>query len=287
MHVATVSRVANIVFFSALALGANSGAMAQAPTPAAGGNGPDIRGIRTGMAPQQVYDLLKGIDPTNRVTVGQLKIPDLLGDKSAVYGMAPETFNGVGDEMIYVLFTLPPNPQQVWQVHRQLISSIHTTLDQTIGALRQKYGQEYAPPLGSNPTMIWVYDEQGRLAKGLRPETTLRDCTNSWMQPVATGNIPAGQITAGVLPIVIGNSTINSIPPLLDPTKNPPCHGLVMVRAVIGGDPNRGYGLEVTLSDYGLQNAAAYALKDSLSKVAAGQQQQELTKAKAQSVPAL
>jgi len=294
MHIATVSRVASTIFVLALALGANSGAVAQTPAPAANGKGPDILGIRTGMSPEEAYAMLKNIDPAKRVTVGQVPIPPLLGDKAAVYGMAPENLNGGSiNENVQAYITLPPNPQQVWRVHRQLSNSIHTTGVQLVASLREKYGQEYYLGPGAVPgAIIWLYDQQGRSANGTRPPMTLKNCVFSYMQASGIWSFPGGAqfILPGVLPGTVVNGPVQ-ISALLDPTKNPPCLGLVMVRAEIsGGVLSTGvynYNLDVTLTDYTIQNNSAYALNVFLESGVAKKQQQDLDKAKAQSGPKL
>jgi hypothetical protein len=293
MRTPTVRSVASIVFVLALVLGANSNAVAQTPAAAAGGKGPDVLGVRTGMSPQEVYEVLKNIDPAKRVTVGQVPIPPLLGDKAAVYGMAPENLNSSITENVQAYITLPPNPQQVWRVHRQLSNSIHTTGEQLVASLREKYGQEYYLGPGAVPgVIIWLYDQQGRSANGTRPAMTLKNCVFSYMQASGIWNFPGGVqfVLPGVLPGMVVNSPVQ-ISTLLDPTKNPPCPGLVMVRAEInGGVLSTGvynYNLDVTLTDYTIQNNSAYALNVFLENLSAKKQQQDLDKAKAQSGPKL
>src|ERR1700733_8612136 len=117
---------------------------------ASGDAGPDILGVRTGMSPEQVYEMLKGIDVTHCVTVAQVSIPALLGDKTAVFAMAPESRNSGSAETMSVWISLPPNPQQVWSVQRQFNGSIHTTIGQIIESHRQKYGPETVASI-SNP----------------------------------------------------------------------------------------------------------------------------------------
>src|SRR5579862_7801081 len=78
------------------------------PAHASSDAGPDILGVRTGMSPEQVYETLKGIDVTHRVTVAQVSIPALLGNKTAVFAMAPESRNGGSAETMSVWISLPP-----------------------------------------------------------------------------------------------------------------------------------------------------------------------------------
>jgi hypothetical protein len=279
--------------FAVVLFGAALAATGQAPAPATGGKGPDILGLRVGMTPQEVYTLLQSIDPTHRVTVGQVLIPPVLGNQPAVYGMAPENLSQ-GPEMIAVAITLPPNPQQVFLVHRQLNQTIHTTVDQIVASLRQKYGQESIPPVGgpNNPSFMWVYNEQGQLASPSVAATTMHDCGNTGLTFVSTGNMPPTGMPppAGVLPQANAIVSPFPLPTIPDPSKNPQCQGWVLVRAdVVGKVQNGSYddSLDVTISAYGIQKRAAYALGNALNAVAKGQQQQDLDKAKQQSVPKL
>jgi hypothetical protein len=285
-----VRRTALAVVVLEVLLGATFAAIAQAPAAGAGGKGPDILGLRVGMTPQEVYTLLQSIDPTHRVTVGQVLIPPVLGNQPAVYGMAPESLSQ-SPEMIAVAITLPPNPQQAFLVHRQLNQTIHTTVDQIVASLRQKYGQESIPPVGgaANPSFVWVYNEQGQLASPSVGAKILHDCGNTGLTFVNAGpQAPLQPPPAGVLPQpMVGPVQLPTIP---DPSKNPQCQGWVLVRAdVVGKVQNGSYddSLDVTISAYGIEKRAAYALGNALNGVVNKQQQQDLNRARQQSVPKL
>jgi hypothetical protein len=283
-------RAGFLVFVLSAILAANSSAMAQA----SGSKGPDILGLRVGMSPQEAYDTLKNIDPTHRVTVGQILIPAVLGNKAAVYGMSPESLS-TGDEMIAVSITLPPNPQQVWYVHRMLTQKIHTTLDPIIASLRQKYGQESVPISGRPDTVMnWLFDEQGKPADPQTAAATMHNCGNSGLTAISTGNMPPpGQPPpAGVLPEVnaITAPMQVQISPILDPSKNPACQGWVVVQAHASGGIVNGaysYNLDTTIIAYGIQKRSAVALSNVLNNASAQKDQQILNKAKQESVPKL
>jgi hypothetical protein len=157
------------------ALSLAAAAISLSPAHAEGNSGPDILGVRTGMSPEQVYEALKNIDVTHRVTGGQVPIPALLGNKTAVYAMAPESRNSGGEENMSVWISLPPNAQQVWSVQRQFNNSIHTTLEQIVDSLRQKYGAETVSTMLQNHIdMFWIYDGKGHLAGISRPASTFK-----------------------------------------------------------------------------------------------------------------
>ena len=269
------------------------------PAHAEGTGGPDILGVRTGMSPEQVYETLKGIDVTHRVTVAQVSIPALLGDKTAVFAMAPEGRNSGSAETMSVWISLPPNPQQVWSVQRQFNGSIHTTIGQIIESLRQKYGPETVASMSNPnanpnaPDMFWIYDGKGHLADSATGKHIQKDCANYGLQPISIGNLPgppASQVAAGAVsaafsvqgPILMG---------VYDPTQHLDCQGWIQIHAYAsGGFLDHGVfndSLFVSITDFGIQKRAAYALNQVLTGAANKQLQQDLNKANQQAVPKL
>jgi hypothetical protein len=252
---------------------------------ALGGVGPDILGLQTGMTPDQVYNKLKEIDPTHRVTVGQVLIPPL-GKQAVVYGMSPEALSG-GADVVTVQMSMPPNPQQVWTVYRQMSGKIHTTIGQLLDSLHQKYGQEsHRQGAENNPDLIWVYDQQGRLADAGTAAKVLHDCGNAF-NPVSIGQLPPpfSPPQAGVFPPPIVNPF--TLSQYQDPTKNVACQGWVLVHGVIAGDLQNGYNLTLSITNALIQKRAALALSNVLNGVANNQAQQQLQRAREQSVPKL
>ena len=262
---------------------------------AAGDVGPDILGIRTGMSPEQAYETLKSIDVTHRVTVGQVPIPALLGNKTAVYAMAPEGRNGGGEETMSVWISLPPNAQQVWSVQRQFNSSIHTTLEQIVASLRQKYGPETVSTMTPNhPDMFWIYDGKGHLADPATGKHIQKDCANYGLQPVPIGNMPGppgSQVQAGAISTAYAPNGPLQITDQNDPTKHLDCQGWIQIHAyATGGVLDHGVfndSLFVSITDFGIQKRAAYALNQGLTGASNKQIQQDLNKAKQQAVPKL
>lgn len=280
----TKTLLGSVAVALAVVFGANSGVLAQAP--ATGAKGPDILGMRTGMTPQEVYNKLKEIDPTHRVTVGQVQIPPILGNQSVVYGMSPEALT-TGSEVIAVAISMPPNQQQVWSVYRQINGTIHTTMDQIVDTLHQKYGPEskVTPPM-TNPHLYWVYDEPGQLASPSLAASKLHDCGNAFA-PVSIGPLsnPIFPPQPGVLSTPIVDPF--TVTPSQDPTKNLPCQGWVIVDAFIAGNTQSGFSLTVTITNVNIEKRAAVALSTVLNNVAQKKRQQELDKARQQSVPTL
>jgi hypothetical protein len=284
-----VGYLAIAVLTLAVVFVAISGALPQASAQATGAKGPDILGIRTGMTPQEVYEKLKEIDPTHRVTVGQVLIPPVLGNQPVVYGMSPEALV-TGSEIIAVQFSMPPNPQQAWSVYRAINGTIHTTPEQIIASLRQKYGQEsvLVSPT-STPGLYWVYDEQGQLASPSVGAAKLHDCGN-FLVPTSIGGLssPGQPPQAGVSSQPIVDPF--TITQFQDPTKNLPCQGWVIVEALIAGGVQNGvytYNLITKITNVNIQKRAAVALSNVLNGIAAKKQQQDLDKARQQSVPKL
>ena len=127
---------------------------------------PDILGVTMGMPVADAYNAVKAADATHRVGAAQVAIPEMLGDKAAVYKLMPDTRDV--SNVFYVNVTLPPNPQVVWQVYHQL-GQLHVTQAQALASLTDKYGAKYRSrvpftPTSSVGTFRWIYDEQGRLS---------------------------------------------------------------------------------------------------------------------------
>jgi hypothetical protein len=269
------------------------------PAHAEGTGGPDILGVHTGMSPEQVYEALKSIDVTHRVTVAQVPIPALLGNKTAVYAMAPESRNSGAQETMSVWISLPPNPQQVWSVQRQFNGSIHTTMEQIVDSLRQKYGPETVASMSNPnanpnaPDMFWIYDGKGHLADPATGKHIQKDCGNYGLQPVPINNMPgppAGQVQAGAISAAYGVNGPLQITDQNDPTKHLDCQGWIQIHAYAGGFMDHGVfndNLFVSITDFGIQKRAAYALNQVLTGAANKQQQQDLNKANQQAVPKL
>lgn len=262
---------------------------------AAGDAGPDILGVRTGMSPEQAFETLKSIDVTHRVTVGQVPIPALLGSKTAVYAMAPESRNSGGEENMSVWISLPPNAQQVWSVQRQFNSSIHTTLEQIVDSLRQKYGPEtFSTMTPNHPDMFWIYDAKGHLTDLATGKHVQKDCGNYGLQPVSIGNMPgppASLVQAGAISTSYAVNGPLQITDQNDPTKHLDCQGWIQIHAyAVGGVLDHGVfndSLFVSITDFGIQKRAAYALNQLLTGVSNKQLQQDLNKANQQAVPKL
>ncbi len=259
-----------------------------------GTGGPDILGVRTGMTPEQVYEALKGIDVTHRVTVAQTAIPALLGQKTAVFAMAPESRNGGGEENLSVWISLPPNAQQVWSVQRQFNASIHTTLEAIVDSLRQKYGPETFSRMNpNNPDMFWIYDAKGHLADPATGKHIQKDCANFGLQPISINGLPGPP--ASLVPTASQSAVLSVQGPiqmgLYDPTQHLDCQGWIQIHAYAsGGFLDHGVfndSLFVSITDFGIQKRATYALNQVLTGAANKQLQNDLNKANKQAVPQL
>jgi hypothetical protein len=267
MHQKNLRRISAGVF--TLTLGVFSIAAYAAP--------PDIVGIQPGMSPGDAYNAIRAFDTAHRVKIGQVAIPALLGAKPAVYAMAPETENSTKDDL-YINLTLPPNPQQVWQIHRAL-SEIPNPLEQITASLLQKYGSNYAKMLYNNYT--WVFTDQGAPANLSRAD--FNACEYRMAPAVLLNLPPSGPSTAmvaGLTPV------FTAFPPLADPNQFPQCQHLVWVKASItGAYPNS--HLDIDISYPGLQHRTTYALSNFFDGVANKAQQQQLQKAEQTAVPKL
>jgi len=199
-------------FFLIVVLQARSAAIAQTSA-APGGNGPDILGIRVGIPPQEAYTQLQKLDPAHRVTVGQVPIPALLGDKAAVYAMAPESLNGGLNETINISISVPPTRSRFFK-------STGPSINPFIPLWIRSWSR-YARNTAQNPLRTREVFQILQICSGCMTEKDswpirqsvqrlLRLCGNNYFQFTSAGNFPiAGQtVQPGAL-----TSAYGSIPP--------------------------------------------------------------------------
>ena len=261
---------------------------------------PDILGITTGMAPQEAYKLLKEHDPGHTVALQQWTIPQLYGDKPITLIMNAAN---TGREVMFLQLTLPPMPQAVWEIHRD-IPQFTSTTQNVINSLVQKYGNPWTPysvpgsPPSNPGAMQWLFDQQGNpvpspttQADSLAMTTCIGQTMQIWY--MAFGNLPtpAGSATSNSL--VPGNprTSTQTLPPPFDPGKNMLCNNLILVKALINGGVVQPGDLRFTLSiqidDFGLQHRTGIALNDQLNAIVSKGAQQERNNAQQQAVPKL
>lgn len=278
----------------------HSVAAAPPQAPAAGGSAlPDILGLRTGMTAQQAYNLLKDYDPGHTVVLQQWTIPQLYADKPIIIDMTPA--NTGPDNMIDVTITLPPNPQVVWQIRRS-IGRFTSTKPNVLKTLFDKYGTPWNPnpgqPVNSNVgDLNWFFDEQG---KAVNPPTApadvlaFKNCLNSVMAPWYWGgwpsSNPAGQ-TSNTVTQGGPRTSVEPMPPVFDPSKNPQCNNLIRVRAEVNGgivrDEDLAFYMEIDITDFTAQHRTNMALNDKLNAIVQQGAQQQRDAAGKQSVPKL
>jgi hypothetical protein len=273
------------------------GASALPQAPAAGGSKlPDILGITTGMAPQQAYELLKTHDPGHTVALTQWTVPQIYGDKPITLGM--NTAN-TGMETVYVALTMPPNAQAVWHIHRS-IPQFTSTKTNVLNSLYQKYGMPWNPYPGTPRntdigSLQWFFDEQGRPVNPTAPADVLalKNCVNSTLQIwyMAFPAMPAGNNGVATNSVTPGGprTTVETVPPVLDPSKSPQCNNLIYVTVSVNGgvvrDTDLNFYLDFQISDYTMQHRAGVALNDALNAVVTKGAQQQRNDAQQQSVP--
>lgn len=127
---------------------------------------PDISGLHLGISLADATALMKKMYPRG---VGVMNGGPLGPQNQTPVGVLRA--QGDGRDIAGVDLTMPPNPQVVWHMARDLVQAniAHNVL---VAGLRQKYGKEtYAAGPGGRPVtddsqilqMWWVFDEQGHL----------------------------------------------------------------------------------------------------------------------------
>jgi hypothetical protein len=262
----------------------------QAQTGAPANALPEILGARTGMAPGDAYNLLKAHDPAHSVALEQVAYPQLYGEKPITYGM--NTATSGYDDQFSVEITLPPNPQFVWRVHR-VLGRFSGTTPNVINSLLQKYGTPWNPnaPAPRDPrdgVLRWVYDEQGH-RMDVAPQV-LKNCLNSTLQPWFGDDVGGinGRTSTTMERSFTRTATV-TMPPLVDPSKNPQCTNLVVLQITVnGGMVNAdalSFTMDFTMTDYTAQHRAEVALDNSLNAIILHGAQQQRNDAGQQAVP--
>lgn len=154
--------VAVILAVSAIASGSIP-ASAQAPAPNL-----DVTGIKLGMPVKAAVATMKANNPRLNIQQQTLQLEgfDQVVATSIEARVSSEA--GKDSESFSLGITMPPSPQVVWGVSRTYSYAMQNmpSLDNTIAALRKKYGPESIPPdrdpRAATKSMVWVLDPQGR-----------------------------------------------------------------------------------------------------------------------------
>jgi hypothetical protein len=253
---------------------------------------PNILGVSTGMSPGDAYNLLKEHDPAHSVVLEQVAYPQLYGTKPITYGM--NTATGGNDDQFSVEITLPPNPQIVWRVHRAL-GRFSSTTPNVINSVLQKYGTPWNPNAPRPPDALqgvfqYFYDEQGhRMDQSVAP-MVLKNCMNSSLQPWFADDLPGivGRTSTTMERSFTRASTV-TMPPSVDPSKNPQCTNLVVLTVTVnGGRVNPGdlsFYMDFMMTDVTVEHRAEVVLDNSLNAVVQHGAQQQRNDAAQQAVP--
>ncbi|MBS0376994.1 MAG: hypothetical protein JSS29_00800 [Proteobacteria bacterium] len=244
---------------------------------------PDVLGITPGMPAAAAYEVVKAQDVGHRVKVGQFRIPELLGDKPAVYALTTDTRDPAN--VFYVNLTLPPDAQRVWQVYHQ-VGPLHITKDQALASLVNKYGAKYRSrlPFTTVGTFRWIFDEQGNLSDmPFSQEGTCQQTANPINPlgtPIAGG--PADGLQQSAQPDV----QMRTVPHVYDPAAFPQCQHLVWVDAQIQGN-DLTWTITVTVSDFDLEHRSAITLMNFFNDLAGKKRSQDVNQAEHTQVPKL
>lgn len=182
------------LFALALGLGALAPAAQQPALSVDPAKLPDIVGVHLGMTIPQTLEALKKSLPVPAYELGMSFGP---GDRQKATYLIRTNSTDAGTQggIIEVDTTLPPNPQVVWKMSRDVMQP-KVNRDVFLAALRQKYGKESLAidndtrRAGTNDAntieMFWVMDEQGRLVSGTPPliQNVPFGCNNAFSNTV-------------------------------------------------------------------------------------------------------
>jgi hypothetical protein len=237
---------------------------------ATGAKLPDLVGFTTGMPAQQVYEMLKAVDPGHTVALTQTTIPQLYGDKPVAVGMNPAT-EDFNKEAINVSLTLPPAPQVAWQVAHH-IGQFTSTRKNVYNSLVQKYGQPWAADRPADPYVLsglnWYFDEQGHQLSVPDPQALLafKNCTGQFFGPAYNyadgGGYLANNATTNIVNPNRPRTSVFALPPAWDPATHPQCVNVikltVTVTANAGPAPDAAgtFSMDFVMTDPTIQHRA-------------------------------
>ena len=239
---------------------------------------PDIAGIRPGMPVQEALAILRAHDPNGRLTFGEATVPQL-GAKAVPTMINLRGADG-GLDIITVVLTLPPNPQVVWGVSRQLRFQTGREMLKAnlVSALRQKYGME---ALESGSRLYWFFNDRGGPPPVDAATLRARNCADStWMPdlPVDNANESRTVWESGSQMLGIHNGRA-------------PCDDLTAVKVLL--QPAYGAGrdeistMTVLVADGALAGRAQKATQAAIANADAEKQQRQREQRDQQAAPKL
>jgi hypothetical protein len=172
-----------------------------------GGPNLDIAGIKIGMGIKDAMAALKADNPQLQIIVGTHELQGF--DKPVHPNVTAQQSPGGGNdgENIELLFTMPPNHALVWGISRinNFAEKNRPSLENTIAALRSKYGPESIPPdpdpRNHNKTLVWVFDAQGKFLPNEHAMALYRTCAAKLQSHFGNSDLPSfNDIQAGTTP---------------------------------------------------------------------------------------
>lgn len=248
---------------------------------------PDIQGIHLATSPEDALARLKVLYPQKGRDFGVFPTYEKLKESpgtspwvSAVVGLINPCYpTSACDDQTHITFNTPPNKvgaMSIWRVIR-FQTGKEPTPDTIKAALVQKYG---ANPIVINPNLYgWAYDEEGKPIVPAKGKFQIQ-CAGNVLAAEAGGPSPAAATAAG---------GIKSNAPLTQADINDlmrdQCRVGVYVLANVTVIGPAATAMDIKISENSADTRAVIALQQYLDKLAAGQQQQQIDKAKQQAVP--
>ncbi|HVY63687.1 MAG TPA: hypothetical protein VHH11_02590 [Gammaproteobacteria bacterium] len=236
---------------------------------------PDVVGFRPGVSIQDGFKQLKAYNPKAMVGFDNVTIPQI-GEKPLPYQLT--LTDSTSGETLQLGVTLPPNPQVVWKVARQLeVTTPGQEMSRTtlVEALRKKYGREdHASLPNGGGDMVWLFDENGRRATENKPPDS----------PCTAAPVLSNTNGLGMAPL---NTAAKTYPPSTGWER---CKSLVFVKAFMqrrSGNDDSINVLVVTVGDNGLASRAQNTTAAYIAGTDQKQQSQELDKQRQRAAPKL
>jgi hypothetical protein len=140
----------------------------------------DIAGIKVGMGVNEAMAALKAENPHFYITTSSHQLEGF-SEPLHPFASGQQMIGPNNDgEGMSLLFTMPPGREVVWGIKRDCNyrAENRPSTENTLAALRAKYGSENIPP-GSDPrtqNLAWVFDDKGKLLPADKAKQVYMSC---------------------------------------------------------------------------------------------------------------
>jgi hypothetical protein len=152
----------------------------------------DIAGIKIGMGMKEALAALKAENPHFEIIMSSQPVEGFSEPLQPIAIARHQITPDNDGEIITLALTTPPGRAAVWGIKRDTTyrSRNQPSTENTLAALRAKYGPENIPPLdGRTQFMEWVFDDKGKLLPADQARQLWMSCSTV-LQNHFAGEVP-------------------------------------------------------------------------------------------------